>query len=280
MRINRHFCKYLFTALNQKKLNVFQLIQFQPSQFKFNKLKTVWALSSILVMFSSNVTANEQVEPLIVPATSTHVANPALTTDITIGHFSQGDLTGWEEKEFSGQTDYQIVTDTSTSANTGKAKKILKANSNNSASGLFKEQRIDLQKTPYLHWSWKTQHLYSGLNEVKKEGDDFVARIYIVIDGGMFIWKTKALNYVWSSSFKENEFWPNPYTSNAIMFAVESGTKNIGKWVKYKRNVSVDLQKVLGKEVRYIDAIAVMTDSDSSGQQATTYYGDIYFSAE
>jgi len=255
MHINCHLCKYLFTALRQLNFNA------------------VWALNCIFLLLSSNVMANQQVDPLTDNKTSNRVPN------ISIGHFSQGDLTGWEEKEFSGKTDYQIITDTSTATDKAAPKR-LKANSDNSASGLFKEQRIDLHKTPYLHWSWKTEHLYSGLNELKKEGDDFVARIYIVIDGGMFMWKTKALNYVWSSSFKQNEFWPNPYTSNAIMFAVESGTKNIGKWVKYKRNVGVDLQRVLGKEIRYIDAIAVMTDSDSAGQQATTYYGDIYFSAE
>jgi len=30
--------------------------------------------------------------------------------------------------------------------------------------------------------------------------------------------------------------------------------------------------------VRYIDVIAIMTDTDNSGQQAHAYYGDIYFS--
>ena len=195
----------------------------------------------------------------------------SLSERLFIGSFSQGDLVHWETKEFNGNTEYKISTDVS-------GTKSLMANSNNNASGLFKEQRIDLLKTPYLNWSWKTNHLYSGLNEKTKSGDDFVARIYIVIDGGMFVWKTKALNYIWSSSFEENDYWPNPYIDNATMFVVESGEKNLGQWLSYKRNVSKDLKKVLGKNVRYIDAIAVMTDSDSSGQQALTYYGDIYFS--
>ena len=192
---------------------------------------------------------------------------------LPIGNFSLGDLDGWEVKEFNGKTEYKIVT-------SDNGDKVLRTNSNNCASGLFKEKRIDLQKTPYLNWSWKTDALFSGLNEKEKSGDDFVARIYIVIDGGMFVWKTKALNYVWSSTYEKGEFWPNPYISNATIFAVESGREKVGQWLSYKRNVREDLKKVLGKEVRYIDAIAVMTDSDSSGQQATSYYGDVYFSAE
>ena len=199
--------------------------------------------------------------------------NASIDDKLVIGEFSKGNLTDWQEKEFNGNTDYKIVNDISDT-------KSLMAVSDNSASGLFKEQRIDLQKTPYLNWSWKTDKLYSGLNEKVKSGDDFVARIYIVMDGGMFVWKTKALNYVWSSFSEVDTYWPNPYIDNATMFAVESGEANLGQWVSYKRNVSKDLKTVLGKDIRYIDAIAVMTDSDSSGQQALTYYGDIYFSKD
>lgn len=199
-------------------------------------------------------------------------SNAVESQDVTISRFSEGKLNNWEIKEFAGKTEYDIVNDEHSQ------NKVLRATSNSAASGLFIEKRIDLQKTPYLHWSWKTGKLYSNLDESKKQGDDFVARIYLVIDGGLFFWKTRALNYVWSSSFTQGHAWPNPFTANATMFAVESGRKNLGKWLHYSRNVREDLKKFVGKEVRYIDGVALMTDSDNAGQQATTYYGDIYFS--
>lgn len=202
------------------------------------------------------------------------MAMGAQADNLYIGKFSKGNVDGWQHKEFDGTTEYKIVTDSFI------GKQVLMAHSNDSASGLFKEERIDLSKTPYLNWSWKTDKLYSTLNEKEKLGDDFVARIYIVIDGGVLFWKTRALNYVWSSSSEKYLTWENPYTANAMMFAVESGKENLGKWVSYQRNVKDDLQKILGKKVRYIDAIAVMTDSDNSGQEAKSYYGDIYFSAQ
>jgi len=200
--------------------------------------------------------------------------NVVSADDVYLGKFSKGELTGWEIKEFDGLTNYQLV---SLGANTGT---VLQASSNNSASGLFKTQRIDLQKTPYLHWSWTTQSFYQGIDERQKLGDDYVARLYIVLDGGMFVWKTRAINYVWSSTAPKLTHWANPYTDNAIMFAVESGSEKLGKWVHYTRQVSDDIKTLLGKEVRYIDAIAIMTDSDNTEQQATTYYGDVYFSAQ
>ena len=246
----------------------------KPLSYRFNDRLNRWYLSFFKVLFCGFLV-------LSFNASAAQPVNEA-AIKLIMGNFSQGDLKGWEEKIFSGNTNYVLVVEEGgdNGITPEKLKKRLRASSDNSASGLFKEQRIDLHKTPYLHWSWKTEHLYSGLNELKKAGDDFVARIYIVIDGGMFMWKTKALNYVWSSAFKHEQFWPNPYTSNATMFAVESGPNNLGKWMNYKRNVRDDLKTTLGKEVRYIDAIAVMTDSDSSGQKAITYYGDIYFTAQ
>jgi len=193
---------------------------------------------------------------------------------IPIAQFSADSLSGWEEKEFDGDTAYSFAFDDETKTN------VLKAESHAGASGLFREVRIDLDKTPYLNWSWKTSSAFKGINENEKVGDDFVARIYIVVDGGFFFWKTIALNYVWSSSHQTGDKWDNPFTSNATMYAVESGDDNLGKWQHYKRNIRDDLKQLAGKDEQYIDAIAVMTDTDNTGLSATTYFGDIFFTSE
>jgi hypothetical protein len=193
-----------------------------------------------------------------------------------IGKFSDGTLDGWESKSFDGKTVYTFVTDSTSEQKSS----MLKASSHNAASGLFRELRIDLKKTPWIHWSWKTEQLFLNINESEKSGDDFVARLYIIIDGGIFFWNSRTLDYVWASSHQTGETWPNPYTSNATMLAVESGNAKLGQWQHYKRNVYKDLRQLIGKDIRYIDAVAIMTDSDDSGQKATTYYGDIFFTSD
>ena len=195
-------------------------------------------------------------------------------TSIPIAQFSADTLHGWEEKEFEGKTQYSLVRDDDLKQT------VLKAESNHGASGLFREQKIDLNQTPYLNWSWKTSSAFKDINENEKAGDDFVARIYVVVDGGFFFWKTIALNYVWSSSHQKGDKWDNPFTSNATMYAIDSGLKDIGKWQKYKRNIKLDLKNIAGKDTQYIDAIAIMTDTDNSGQSTTTYFGDIFFTSE
>ncbi|MDT8376868.1 MAG: DUF3047 domain-containing protein, partial [Mariprofundaceae bacterium] len=146
-----------------------------------------------------------------------------------VGKFSDGKLDGWKGKSFDGKTVYTLVTDSAAE----QRGKILRASSHNTASGLVRELRIDLERTPWIHWSWKTEQLFSNLNENEKSGDDFVARLYVIIDGGIFFWNSRTLNYVWSSSHQTGETWPNPYTSNATMLAVESGSARLGQWLRW-----------------------------------------------
>jgi len=204
------------------------------------------------------------------------MATPMISnaTTVNIGEFSKASLSGWEEKEFDGDTVYTFTFDDDIK------QQVLKAESKAGASGLFREIRIDLNKTPYLNWSWKTSSYFPNINENEKAGDDFTARIYVVVDGGYFFWKTIALNYVWSSSHNTDEKWDNPFTSNATMYAVEAGKEKLGVWQHYKRNIKDDLQRIVGKDEQYIDAIAVMTDTDNSKRNATTYFGDIFFTSE
>ena len=193
--------------------------------------------------------------------------------NIQIGHFSSGDLDHWENKQFSGNTAYQI---TQLGNN-----KVLKAESHSSASGLFKRQRIDLQKTPYLNWRWRIENHLHNLNEQSKSGDDYSARIYIVIDGGWTFWKTKAINYVWASNSPKESIWLNAYAGkNAMMIAVRSKVDKTHTWYTEKRNILKDLKEQFRSNIRYIDAVALMTDTDDSKSEAIAFYGDIYFSAE
>ncbi len=95
----------------------------------------------------------------------------------------------WAPKVFSGESIYAI--------GKHKGRLALQALSNKSASGLVLKQQVDLNKTPFISWSWLIENKLLELDERSKKGDDFAARIYLVIDGGLLIWKTKSLNYIW-----------------------------------------------------------------------------------
>ena len=190
---------------------------------------------------------------------------------IPVGEFSREKLDEWEEKSFEGNTRYTLVEQ--------GGRQVLKAESRAAASGLFREILVDLDKTPFLNWSWRIENSLEGLDEQTKQGDDYPARIYVVVSGGLAFWRTRAVNYVWASRLPRGFEWPNAFAGdNAMMVALRSGEARARKWVREKRDVRADLRRFFGNDIRYIDGVALMTDTDNSLQQATAYYGDIFFS--
>lgn len=190
---------------------------------------------------------------------------------IDIARFSQGDLAGWQERSFRARTDYRLV---QMEGNT-----VLQARSDASASGLYRQVEVDLTQTPVLHWSWKTDTLLQGNDERTRAGDDYPARIYVVFSCGAFFWRTRAINYVWSSHQPQDSQWPNAFTGNARMIAVSVGKHGLGEWQHVQRDVRADYRRLFGSDPGRVDAVAIMTDTDNTGQRATAWYGDIWFSA-
>ncbi|MCK4501751.1 MAG: DUF3047 domain-containing protein, partial [Desulfuromonadales bacterium] len=134
---------------------------------------------------------------------------------------------------------------------------------------------------PYLNWQWKLEKGHPPLEEKTKNGDDYGARVYIIVKGGLLFWKTKAINYVWSSAEKKGATWPNAFAGkNAILLAVRSPEDKKDTWYREKRNVYEDLKNIFGEEIKKIHAVAIMTDSDNSKGLVRASYGDISFSTD
>ena len=155
---------------------------------------------------------------------------------------------------------------------------MVRAHSRAAASGMFKKLQIDSLKYRYLRWKWKVAEPLRGGTEKTKAGDDYSARVYVVFPG-FFFWQTKAINYVWASRLPKEESFPNPYTGNAMMVVVESGTEKAGTWITEQRDILNDYRHLFGGEPRQLGAIAVMTDTDNTGGEALAWYGDIAISS-
>ncbi|KAF0221577.1 MAG: hypothetical protein FD174_346 [Geobacteraceae bacterium] len=198
-----------------------------------------------------------------VTAASSHGA------ETRVGRFSGGDLSEWRNETFKGKdkTTYLLVKE--------NGKTVLKAHSRRAASGLLRKVDLDPKQYPVLRWSWKVEHTLKGEDAARKSGDDFAARVYVVFPR-TFFWQTRAINYVWAARLPQNSAGPSPYTSNAVIVAVESGDEKAGRWVTEERNVYEDYRKHFGEEPSRIGAVAVMTDTDDTRDEVTAYYGDIF----
>lgn len=191
---------------------------------------------------------------------------PGFSGEIVVGSFSTGDLSGWTPKIFQGKTTYTLQED--------GGKTVLRAESRGAASGLIKEIRLDPRSAPMLRWSWKIERTLARGDERTKAGDDYAARVYVVFPSLLF-WRTRAVSYIWANRLPVGESLPNAYSSDAVMMAIESGNGKAGTWVHEERNIYEDYRALFGKEPPPLGAVAIMTDTDNTGEETIAWYGDI-----
>jgi hypothetical protein len=191
---------------------------------------------------------------------------------VPVSDFAGAGTAGWETQAFRGETRYR--------AGSVDGRPALLAESEGSASGLFRRVEADLTRTPYLRWSWRVERPLPPRDERSRAGDDYAARVYVVRSGGALVWRTRAVSYVWSGREPAGTVWPNAHTDRACMIAVRGPADAIGAWHGERRDVRADFRSCFGIEATRIDAVALMTDTDNAGGSASAAYGEIAFAAE
>ena len=156
----------------------------------------------------------------------------------------------------------------------------LKAVAENAASGVGKEIKINLDKTPFINITWKIEKDLRGIKENTKKGHDFAARVFVIKKTGATPLSNRAINYVFSSNSNVGETWPSPYTKKSIDSVLASTKSNLNEWVTVKANVKEDFKKFHDLEVKELSGIAIMADTDNSKLTAVSYYQNIFFSSE
>ena len=156
----------------------------------------------------------------------------------------------------------------------------LKAIADNAASGLGKEIKIDLNKTPFINITWKIEKDIPGIDETTKKGHDFAGRVFVIKKTGATPLSNRAINYFFSSNQEVGSNFPSPYTKKSIDNVLATTKTNLNEWVTVKANVKEDFKKFHNLDVNELDGIAIMSDTDNSKQKSIPYYQNIYFSSQ
>ena len=156
----------------------------------------------------------------------------------------------------------------------------LKAIADNAASGLGKEIKIDLNKTPFINITWKIEKDIPGIDETAKKGHDFAARVFVIKKTGATALSNRAINYVFSSNQDVGNNSRSPYTKKSVDNVLATTKTNLNEWVTVKANVKEDFKKFHNLDVNELDGIAIMSDTDNSKKKSITYYQNIYFSSQ
>lgn len=173
----------------------------------------------------------------------------------------------------------------------------LKAESDASASGIVFTKEFNVFDFPKIRWRWKISNVYQKGNARERSGDDYPLRVYIVFKydpGTATLGKRmkyglvkqlygeyppdSTLNYIWANRQQDEGIITNTYSDDAKMVLLQMGPDKAGKWIEQSVNVLEDYQKAFHEDPPAVASIAIMSDSDNTGEKAVAYidYIEIY----
>ena len=191
---------------------------------------------------------------------------------INVFEFTKEEMKSLKVRKVKGKTTYTVG-----SNDNGN---YLKAEAEGKASGLGKELKINLLKTPFINITWKVEKDLPGIIENSKKGHDYAARVFVVKKTGATALSNRAINYVFSSNNSTGNNWPSPYTKKSIDYVLSTTKEHHNQWITVKANVREHFKKLHDLDVSELTGVAIMTDTDNSKLKAISYYQNIYFSSE
>jgi len=167
---------------------------------------------------------------------------------------------------------------------------ILIAKSKNSASGIKFKKTYNINTYPILSFKWKINNVFKKGDAKTKEGDDYPIRIYVMFeynpDEASFFEAIQydvaksfygeypphsTVNYIWSNKIQDERIITSAYTDRSKMIILNSGNKNTNTWQEHKVNVLEDYKKAFGENPPQRVTLAIMTDSDNTGESSASY---------
>ena len=195
------------------------------------------------------------------------------SSEVKVFDFTKKELSGLDVRKVRGADNNTLYT-----VGSNENGNFLKAVADNAASGLRKELKSDLNKTPFINITWKIEKDLFGIKEDTKKGHDFAARVFVVKKTGATPLSNRAINYVFSSNNEIGFNSPSPYTKKSIDYVLASTKNNLNEWVTVKANVKEHFKKFHNLDVNELDGLAIMSDTDNSKMKTIAYYQNIFFS--
>jgi len=197
------------------------------------------------------------------------------SSEVNIFEFTEKELSELQVRKVRGADNKTVYT-----IGSNENGNFYKAVADNAASGLGKEVKIDLNKTPFINITWKIEKDLPGIRENTKKGHDFAARVFAVKKTGSTPLSNRAINYVFSSNNEIGFNSPSPYTKKSIDNVLATTKDNLNQWITVKANVKEDFKRFHDLDVNELDGLAIMSDTDNSKMKAVAYYQNIYFSSK
>ena len=101
--------------------------------------------------------------------------NISAANEIKVFDFTESELANLQVRKVRGADNKTIYT-----LGRNESGNFIRSVADNAASGLGKELKIDLNKTPIINITWKVEKDLSGIKENTKKGHDYAARVFVI----------------------------------------------------------------------------------------------------
>ena len=174
---------------------------------------------------------------------------------------------------------------------------VLEGSASAAAGALIYRFDGDAQINSILRFKWKVGGLIASSDPRTKGGDDYAARVYVTfaVDPERAGVREKAenavalalygetpphaaLSYVFTHKAALGTVITSPYTQRVKKIVVDADPASVGKWKSFTRNIYDDYKRAFGEEPTRISGIAIMVDTDNTGESTSARFGDITLS--
>jgi len=167
---------------------------------------------------------------------------------------------------------------------------VLRAESHASASAIVYKESFNVYEYRTLRWRWKVGNIYRKGDATSKAGDDFPLRIDVMFEydpekagigesithglaqtvyGGNP--PLSSLNYVWANKDHPERIMNCPSMDHVRYILLRKGAALVGTWQVEKVDIVEDYRDAFRADPPAKARIAVMNDSDNTGESSVSY---------
>ncbi|MBU1285008.1 MAG: DUF3047 domain-containing protein [Gammaproteobacteria bacterium] len=170
-------------------------------------------------------------------------------------------------------------------------KSVLRIKADAAAGGLLHPLDLPGDQPWQLSWQWRTEQRLDKARFATREGDDYAARVYVLLDYPLdslsFVTRQKlrlartffdpdlpaaTLSYVWDNREAPGTHARSAYTETVEMRVLRGPEAALGEWLAESRDLRADATAAFGSAPRRILGVVFAADSDNTGESAESYF--------
>lgn len=179
------------------------------------------------------------------------------------------------------------------------ARLVLRIQADAAAGGLLHPLDLPGEQPWQLSWRWRTERKLEQARFATREGDDYVARVYVLLDYPLaslpFLTRQKlrlartfydpelpaaTLSYVWDNRKPPGTHARSAYSETVEMLVLRGPQAPLGQWQEERRDLRADAIAAFGSAPRRILGVVFAADSDNTGERVESYFAEAQLRVE